>query len=256
MLILIDLDKTLIDTTYRTTDDGIVSVIQRAQRNGHVIGLSSDSSLQTLGAWRERLGMRGPVLAERGAVYQQQLQEPMPTGSADQGDFDLLRSFFVAHLKTQEFDVILCDPSEMIRDRQIGQKTSATALVNAFRRWSFHASFLNDTNAIQKATMIFEEARRGLKWHSDNFDLDANPEYNLFIVHDQRSRKAFGMKKLMSDLNVERAVVIGDGANDYTGLSGVDHWAVGNATEAYKKQCERIAHATYTSGVAELLTSF
>lgn len=47
-LLLIDLDKTLIDKNYKINDDRINSEIRRLQAGGWQIGLSSDTPLVTL----------------------------------------------------------------------------------------------------------------------------------------------------------------------------------------------------------------
>lgn len=255
MLVLIDLDKTLIDESYQLTDIGIRSAIQAAQNKGHSIGLSSDSSFTTLGIWHERLGMNGPILAERGAAYKIPRQEPTPTGSADEKVFRTLRDFFEDHLIKLGYDVILCDPSITVCENDPSDFTTKSILVNAFRRWSFHAVFLGNDNALRTAREIFDEACDEYSWSPSDFDLDFNFEYCLLIIHDKLTNKTFGMKRLMEDVQVEKAVIIGDDLNDYTGLPSVSHWAVGNASDDYKIKCDRIAKATYTSGVIELINS-
>lgn len=67
-LVLIDLDKTLIDTNYQPNDGRINSEIKRLQNGGWQLGLSSDTPLLTLQRWSDIFGMSGPIIAERGAL--------------------------------------------------------------------------------------------------------------------------------------------------------------------------------------------
>jgi len=255
MLVLIDLDKTLIDASYRVTDGGIRNAIESAQAGGHLIGLSSDSALATLATWHEEFGMNGPILAERGAVYQAtRFSGAVPTGSADESCFAAMREFYRARLFGLGFEVAICDPSVWIRSGQSRYVVKKTALLNAHRRWSFHASFLGDDAAVNLALDLFVAACSEFALRSEDFYLDANTEYGLLIVHSRLSHKGFGMAKLMQDLGFSEASVIGDGENDFTGLASVRHWAVGNANSVYKSRCDRVAGQPYTSGVIELLS--
>ncbi len=48
MLVLFDLDKTLINVQYQYTDDGMAAAVRRARERGHVVGLNSDSPVPVL----------------------------------------------------------------------------------------------------------------------------------------------------------------------------------------------------------------
>lgn len=267
MLILIDLDKTLIDEDYQLTSDGILPAIANAIRAGHQIGLSSDSSATSLAIWRDRLGMNGPILAERGAVFQRRTDEQLkPTGSAEPAFFRDLRMHMIEQLiEHLQDDVLLCDPTESIREhRYTSESPRQLTFINAYRCCSFHATFRTIGPGVQKispanksrvetAERLFMDycSIRGLPLNS--FFVDANPEYSLLIIHDRRSDKRYGTAYAMRELQTQECIVIGDGVNDFTGLSNVRHWAVGNANSMFKEQCERIAIQTYTAGVIELL---
>lgn len=254
MLILVDLDKTLIDENYLITDPRIVEEIERVQKARHLVGLSSDSSFQTLQPWYKRFGMNGPILAERGSAFQLSGDAPCATGSADERIFLAMRKYFVQELGSRGFKVIECDPSWAIKDGVFDRGGEKLALINSFRRWSFHVSFRREQkSSVDLALLILNDACIRHAWLIDDFSLDPSLEYCLLIVHSKMSQKSFGTQALMMNMNLETLVVIGDGENDYTGLAGVSHWAVGNARQEYKAKCERVAHADYASGVVELL---
>lgn len=49
--------------------------------------------------------------------------------------------------------------------------------------------------------------------------------------------------------------MVGDATVDNLDLPNVRQWAVGNASEAYRAVCERVASAAFTSGAVEILDS-
>lgn len=256
MLILVDLDKTLIDERYQVTDSGIFQEIERVQKAGHLIGLSSDSSFQTLQPWYKRFGMSGPILAERGSAFQLTGEIPCATGSSDELIFLAMREYFAEELGSRGFEVIDCDPSWAIKEGVFERAESKLALINSFRRWSFHVSFRREQKtSVDLALSILDGACAKFGWSMEDFFIDPSLEYCLLIVHSKKSQKSYGTQALMVNMGLESLVVIGDGENDYTGLPGVSHWAVGNARLEYKEKCEKVANAGYTQGVVELLRS-
>src|SRR5437588_3343222 len=69
-IILLDLDGTLIDKEYRLTvsDEYIKATIKSIQDKNVLVGINSDTPLLPLRSWAHHLGMRGPLIAEKGQV--------------------------------------------------------------------------------------------------------------------------------------------------------------------------------------------
>ena len=65
-LILIDLDKTLIDPQYQITDESVIGEIERVQSLGWNLGLSSDTALEPLKIWRKRFHLNDITRSVRG----------------------------------------------------------------------------------------------------------------------------------------------------------------------------------------------
>lgn len=262
MIILLDVDKTLINEQYQYTDPSIESVVRAVQENGHRIGLTSDTPIARLKEIAQELHLTGPILAERGAVILWPDGEIIPTGSAPQELFASIRKDFI-HAFSEKIDVICCDPTLVRKThRYRTKKSESVILINAKRQYSFHASAHTLTeDAFLSNPELLQEIERYLRAHVASmdfaFDWDVNPEYSLVILHGINTTKAFGTHALIQQQKTykERIVLVGDGANDFTGIQEVEHWAVGNANDTFKKNCTRIANGTYTKGVSELLSS-
>src|ERR1700719_2725895 len=69
-VILCDLDGTLINRQYELTVPlpNLVSIIQSKQSEGFLVGLNSDTPILPLRAWARELGMKGPLLGEKGQL--------------------------------------------------------------------------------------------------------------------------------------------------------------------------------------------
>lgn len=265
MLVLIDLDKTLIDVEYRYTDqEGIVSAVARAVARGHRIGLNSDSPVPILLGHHRALGMNGPIVAERGAVVYLPgpPSETFATGTSPDEEFVVLRDRILRRLTaTGELEAIFGDPSGIIRTRRfLTDSPRSVLLVSALRTHSLHfaARKINGDEYVFDMELLacVEEATRVCAASSPisvEVDYDVNPEYAILILHAAASQKAVGVSRLLSQLGLTEAIMIGDHPVDALGLSEVRQWAVGNATAAYRDVCERVAVGTYTTGVIELL---
>jgi hydroxymethylpyrimidine pyrophosphatase-like HAD family hydrolase len=265
MIILLDVDKTLVDEEYELTDDRVPAAVAAAFARGHLVGLSSDTPFLRLRELATRLGMKGPIIAERGAILAADGCFPVPTGSAPSWFFQNLRLRVLQRLMNEGMDVIACDPAEIRRTRRYRTdgEERRVVLVNALRTYSLMVStfrirgdtYVADAEAVDALVqMIHDELRRCSS--VPKLDWDVNCAQSLVIVHSDATRKAFGMECVrLAHPYAGNYIVIGDGANDFTGLSWVDHWAVGNASDTYKSQCTRVASAAYAAGVVELLST-
>ncbi|OGL95809.1 hypothetical protein A2348_00260 [Candidatus Uhrbacteria bacterium RIFOXYB12_FULL_58_10] len=264
MLVLFDLDKTLIDVGYYYTDDGIEDAVRRAVSRGHTIGLNSDSPVPILLGHHRHLGMNGPIVAERGAVvhFPGSPGTTIPTGTSPDDEFVSLRDRILRRL-TRDGDVeaILGDPSSIIRSRRfMTDSPRSVLLASALRTHSLHfAARIMDGKDYRfdmaLLTRVKDAARVELECQpfSVAIDWDLNPEYAILILHASASRKVAGVSMLLARLGIDEAIMVGDGVVDNLSLPNVRQWAVGNAHPGYKAVCERIAAATFTSGAIELL---
>ncbi len=264
MLILFDLDKTLIDRDYQYTCPGLPDAVARATARGHMIGLNSDTPIAALFRFRDELGMNGPVVGERGAVLWIN-GETFPTGTAPPGSFRTLRDRVIHDLTWDgAIEAILGDPTSIIRTQAfITCAPRRVVLASALRQFSVHFAARGiDGRHYQHDHGLLSAIEQSVREHAvslldgTDLDWDVNPEYGILILHTRASVKRAGVEALLERMETTSAVMVGDSAFDNVQLPGVRQWAVGNAAESYKAACERVAHAPYTAGAIELLDGF
>lgn len=264
MLILFDLDKTLIDTDYRYTDDGIGGAVRRAVGRGHLVGLNSDSPASILLGHHRHLGMNGPIVAERGAVVRLpgDSGEVFSTGTSPDKEFVALRDRILRRLtRDGTVEAFLGDPSGIIRTRRfLTDRERSVLLVSALRTHSLHFAARTVNGSEYRLDMellarIEAAARAEVEETpmSVELDWDINPEYAILILHSAASRKSVGVAALLDRMGISEAVMVGDHPVDNLGLPGVSQWAVGNASSAYKAVCNRVSRQPFTAGAIELL---
>lgn len=268
-LVLIDLDKTLIDANYKLTvpKERLKKIIQRLAGKKINVGLCSDSSVISLRQWAERLGITGPLIAERGAItydLKTKFQELVDPSSVKW--FLDFRSAFIDKILQHfpEITLVVGDATEFMRNRTVFSAMSKQLLVvNGLRIASFSVytrrfskntlSVQNDPVLLKKVSSLavkilssFGKQKKDLFW-------DENPDYGILIIHAKTSIKSSGVKFAIQKLNLKKIVMIGDDIADYVNIPNVSQFAVGNASSEYKKKCSFISKKPLTEGVIESL---
>ena len=266
MLVLCDLDKTLIDESYGITDSAIHEAIARAIARGHVVGLNSDTPLPPLQRWHRDFGMNGPIIAEGGALmWRPDTQEIRAAGTAPEGAFPDLRDRILRHFTSGGVvEAIMGDPATIIRERRfrIVGDPREVILASALRRFSLHLMPVQITGGGYLSAMdLLERIHLCVVQMLEDTPLpcevswDLNREYGLLILHAAATCKQAGVSALLPWLGEREAIMIGDSINDHIDLPSVQQWAVANASGVYRAVCSRIAEGSYSTGVVELLDS-
>lgn len=265
-LILLDLDKTLIDESYQPTipDEMVRQAVNACLERDITIGLCSDSALNLLQYWEERFGMKGPIVFEKGAAvfYPTAGEKYVATPEATKWFPELRRRFaFKMVDRLPEWFTVVGDNTMFIQEQQrLPGGSRYAVLLSGVRQYSFGAhvravrddgTLLIDTGAlpiirdevVDIATSLFGE----------ELDIDANPEYGTLIIHAACTRKRNGVRAIIEQRHPSRILMVGDSLPDFLDLAEVDQYAVGNAKEEYKQRCKYVANATYTEGVIEIL---
>ncbi|TAN58745.1 hypothetical protein EPN15_00180 [Patescibacteria group bacterium] len=268
-LVLLDLDNTLIDANYNLTapKDELCAVVRElASRDIH-IGLCSDSAVITLRQWTERLGLTGPIVAERGAVLWdavEQTEEVLEISIT--GWFRELRELFIREIMrdSPEATIILGDATRIVKDRIFSAAlTTHVFAVNGFRTSSFsffacrleqnRPSLIPDAKLLANASRIVAKIVGSLGRNKNDLFWDENPKYGILIIHALSTEKWRGVSTLIDRLKPEQTVMIGDSMSDFLGLPHVAQYAVGNADPLYKDKSAFVAERSLTEGVIECL---
>jgi len=268
-LVFLDLDNTLINAEYNLTapEDELRLVVQSLVKRDIQVGLCSDSAVITLRQWAKRLGLTGPIIAERGAIIwdptqqSEEVIEPSATGW-----FIKLRELFVAEIakKFPEAAVMVGDATRFVKKRKIDQ-TSASQIfaINGFRKASFSffacspgtdkALLVPDSELLVRSSHVVAESIESFGKKKNDLFWDENPKYGILILHALTTEKRNGAEVLMNRFKPEQTVMVGDNMSDFLGLSNVLQYAVGNADSHYKQKAAFVSKKILTEGVIECL---
>ena len=266
-LVLIDLDKTLIDSNYKLTvsEEKFQRIVKKLDDRKILVGLCSDSAIPSLVQWAKRLGIKGPLIAERGAVVFDQESKTKKIVSPRETDWLLdFRSAFIDE-SLQAFPkatFVIGDAVDIVQNKKLFSATiDQLLIINGLRIASFsiytrhfsgRSSLMQmDTNLLNKVSSLalkllpsFDKSKMDLFW-------DKNPDYGLLIIHSKTSAKSNGIRFAKRHLNLQKITMIGDDMSDYVNLPYVSQFAVRNATANYKKKCNFVATKNFTEGVIE-----
>lgn len=253
---LIDLDATLLDMQYRVTDERIYPTVQRLQQKGWRIGLSSDTPYEGLKIWQDRFGMRGPMIAERGAIVVN--NDTVRYDEATAAAFARTTQA-AAEIATKRYVFWQGNPVEAMRGGlRIGEPGDTAVLLNNLRRCSF-SYFVRRVEtdgalriANDRTAAVAAEFRDCYPDFAD-VEEDVNDDYGIVIVSRASTTKRHGTQQLMGSLGVNRVAMLGNSMGDYIGEDIADQFAVGNADPPYADLSVYQAPSPYTTGVCELL---
>jgi len=260
-LMLVDLDKTLIDSNYQITNQGIFDEITRVQSLGWQIGLSSDTPLESLKVWRGRFGMNGPILAERGAVIWSPGKPEIVINPEAEQFFTSLRLALIQQLAFNRINFFHGDVTQFIRNKPVLNEMvdPRLILIQAYRRCSLNFygkkilpdGALDIDNNLTKQTV--ELTNRLMETPPFEVEEDYNPDYGICIFSPKQMTKRLGTIRLLTDLDLKKVGIIGDSTTDIVGIDIAFHYAVGNAKPEFKNNSVFVAQNSYTSGVIEIL---
>lgn len=269
-IVLLDLDGTLINKEYKLTvsEDSIRAVIDRVQGKDTLVGLNSDTALLPLRLWALRLGLKGPLVAEKGQVLAlSPADEPLSEIGVTDYFHHLKQKVILAALENFEAAFVgVGDITEFIREggHALGVDRCAI-LINSYRRCSFSGYALGShSNRLVTEPEIFNRfCDLVLSIVSNDLGRlevpDRNPDYGILVLHEKGASKSLGVTRLMRMLGTDiEYVMIGDTDSD---IIQTDYptklWAVNNAGPGLKGVVREtggiISSETFTKGVLELL---
>lgn len=268
-LILLDLDNTLIDADYRLTvpENEFRTVVQELASKDVRVGLCSDSAVITLRQWADRLGLTGPIVAERGAVVWDSARQTENILDIEETTWfrDFRESFINAVMRNFPGAAIMIgDATRFVKDRGVNAAlTQHVFAINGFRVASF--SFFacrpkNDQSALEPDSELLERASElaaeiAVTYGKKKEDLfwDENSQYGILIMHASTTEKWRGVSTLIDQLKPEQTIMVGDGISDFLDLPHVAQYAVNNADPRYKAKATFVAESSLTKGVIECL---
>jgi hydroxymethylpyrimidine pyrophosphatase-like HAD family hydrolase len=259
-LVLLDLDGTLIDEDYHMTAS-MASAINQLKAADWLIGLNSDTPLKPLQAWWRKLGLNGPIIAEKGAILWLPDEGQTLITSDTEDLFASLREQVVELcLQVPGCLVVVGDATEFVRSvTHLTGCDSCVVAVNAYRRCSlsFFVRTIGEQGKLGKDPVVARGIIGQIGILSPRYpilnDGQLDERYCIFIVNAPDANKTKGACRLLRELPTEEVIMIGDSMSDFIDEPRVKHYAVGNASLGFKAKCEKVANRAYTEGVLELL---
>lgn len=261
-MVLIDLDRTLIDEDYQLREAGLVDAIRQKRAEGWEIGLNSDTPLPTLNWWWHQLDMNGPIVCEKGAevVYPEDDGLVVLTKAAVL--IDAAKADIVETLMQRSGTIFLHgDATGFVRSVRSLPGVLANSLVcyNGLRKYSI-GFFVR--GVAKDGTLVLDEKLAqavvdAVRHHVPRSDLltpgELDPAYCFYYINPADVSKGAASLRVFEDCHVDRRVIIGDSMSDFVESDSVELCAVGNGSPSFLRLCSRVAKGHYASGVREIL---
>jgi len=263
-LVLVDLDKTLIDENYNPNMDvsSFRKIVTEVQNSGVTISLMSDSAGNTLKYWKEKFGFNGPIISENGIeiVWPNHSISVLKNSSINWPS--LKQKIYDKFLQQLPDIPILKENYLLFKSGKMSAPAKEFIVINPYRNSSFSAHVLqvgkngfigSNQLLFPKVTKLVDEvvADSGYNFYTKK---DYNSDYTVIILSNIGVDKAIALPELRKAYKNCLFLAIGDGVTD-TVLNGkVDCLcAVANASKDMKKISYYIANDTYTRGVFDIL---
>ena len=264
-IILLDLDKTVLDVNMQITDPKVINEIARLQAGGWTIGINSDRHLSSIMHFQKLLQTKGPIIAEKGNIVY-----PTPndlfsfSDPAKQAQFILLYMKFINSLRRDHPKILVTSGDTMswlrILDLLEEPQPKPVVIVNGERQYSFafYAKMLDSSGLNGHIELLVELSERAIEFFREILKVepvvDVNShEYSSCILHHPDSSKTQGTKILKDLVATDFLAIIGDSDSDIIDQPGVIHTAVANATENLKAHSEFVSQAELATGAIECL---
>ncbi len=268
-LVLIDLDKTLIDEQYSITTKRIFGAISIMQEGGWTLGLNSDTPLLPLQEWHNSSPfssfkglhpkINGPIIAEKGALVQFTDGTRIALSNAQEIIMQTKEMLVKKFVSISENTLFIGDATEFVHvGRWITGYSNVLIALNNLRQYSLSFFVRGIRNRYEGLIMdreLFREILGQIQPLIPNELVQSqSEEYCIFLLHPRDCNKTQGVAEIITKESYDRVIMIGDSINDFIDLPNVDTMAVGNAQQALKDVAVYVAKETYSFGVAEILT--
>ncbi len=271
-LIFLDIDGTLLDSSYASNNDSLPKIIERLQSSGeYVFGLNSNRSIEDMLPIAKDFSIKGPLIGENG-IFAHNLATNKTEYFLDKSDLAEL----ISQKEVVEEAIVDCLESKYENSRVLWRNVDTVEAIskniidpdykegdivvlnNSFRRYTTSAHvFIFKNNRLNKLpTIQVRELLKNLSEHKLSFDLTItyDPNFCNILVYSNLVSKRSAVEKIMAEYNDYELYSVGDEINDYYMSKNIGTFlAVGNASKKVREKASYSSVSENTSGVVELL---
>ncbi|MAF34232.1 hypothetical protein CMO91_00125 [Candidatus Woesearchaeota archaeon] len=258
VLVLLDIDGTLLNEHYHLTSKEIYSTIEDLQRKGVVFCLNSNRSKEDLIPIYDHFKLNGCMIGENGAFSILDGKEHL---YADQAPVLKLKQILPERLTAEvPGSVFLFEDTVNFLKHDFRASAQVVLLANKFRKYtmSIHVR-RNQDGHLAKDLDLTQQIADYIKGIIEEQDLSlrvaVSQAFGNVLVFPTTCDKGTTFAKVRDEFyNQATTCMISDDWADEPLINQVDHfYAVANAEDVVKAKAEKVATKPYTQGVVEIL---
>jgi hydroxymethylpyrimidine pyrophosphatase-like HAD family hydrolase len=270
-IVLLDIDGTLLDSSYRVNCNSLPALIQEMQQCGYMFALNSNRSLEDIVPVAEQFAIMGPLIAENG-VFFASLKDRSPKPlvpkkvAAHMSTVKVLFENRLKHLLATNYkdQWVWCDTdtvellSKNDTERTVYPKGTIVFASNHFRRYtvSIHVMISDGKNLKHASHELVDELCDGIsKWAADNdFLVTRGYEFSNILAYSNDASKRQALVFVAKHYKGARIIGIGNEVGDAEMMKDIGtFYAVNNAMELAKKSAVYVSEEPITKGVKDIL---
>lgn len=269
-LIFLDIDGTLLDSSYRSNERGLKSFIQQMP-GSYTFGLNSNRALEDLLPVAEQFSISGPLIGENGlfAYYPGSAQTKYLLGRAALKELARIKAMVESVLQetlcaqyrgtVHWKNVDTVDTLPKAESRWRFNEGDIVVLNNKFRKYtvSAHLKVYRDGKLVPVTSKELDSITKNVCniFIGKGITITYSPTFGNILMYTNQISKRSAIEKLRhNDFPESILYAIGDELNDYYMIEGIGTFlTVGNAANEVKKKATVSAHKAYAQGVRELL---
>lgn len=271
-LILMDIDETILDRSYRPTHDSLANEVREMAHAGWLLGLNSSTTIQRANTYAIDWACNGPLVVECGAaIYDKPFSPtyPVPPAQWPSSDpwimhFDAIMRDFLLYLHVAHSDLFV-----FVGDTRIGfdcisrlpEINKPWVIVSGFRRRTlcfFVRERAPDGSLRTNLALLNTLAEKTCEIFRQNTGrtiegplCDVNPAYGICILYRPGASKRHAIPYLLE--HYDPIVMIGNSMSDHLADKRVFQCAVANADPKYTALCRYVSPLSLTLGAIDCL---
>lgn len=259
ILILLDIDGTLLNQNYKITSNQIFAAIEKCKRKGIIFCLNSNRSIEDLLPIYKHFKLNGFIIGENGAFVLSQTRKL--TIYANSQDINMLKTRLPVYLtkmfKNSRF--IFEDTVNFLKSKKV-VVADIVFLANKYRKYtmSIHVKQYKNNHLIKNLQLTQKVAKfvaKLIKKLHLNLTVTTSDTFGNVLVLSKKCNKGTTFNKIHKrEYKDYKTIMIGDDFADEPLLREIDFFCtVGNAEKSIKLKADFVSSKTYTKGVVDIL---